>query len=178
MFFAVSSTPSLSSIEMATPICASSPSMVVTSRRCGTLVTVSGSDVSSAAVRMGSVAFFAPEISTSPASGAPPSMTSLSTLRPVLGGVGLHGKRVDLARHAAAERRVHQLVLLNARLPAECGAHDHRLEMMAVAPHLHVLAGEPFPYPALDLSRIDHERSLYPVRSSHRVNIDKPRKLA
>jgi hypothetical protein len=55
--------------------------MVVTSRRCGTLATISGSSVSSAAVKIGSVAFLAPETATSPDSAAPPSMTSLSMAR-------------------------------------------------------------------------------------------------
>ena len=53
--------------------------MVVTSRRCGTLSTCSGSEVRSAAHMMGSAAFFAPEMGISPCSGTPPSMTSLST---------------------------------------------------------------------------------------------------
>ncbi|MNC87256.1 hypothetical protein D3C83_29670 [compost metagenome] len=78
MRFAASSTPSFSSIETATPICASRFNIVLTSRRCGTLVTVSGSSVSSAAVRIGSAAFLAPETAISPESGAPPSMWSLS----------------------------------------------------------------------------------------------------
>src|SRR3970282_765080 len=159
---AVSSTPSLSSIETATPICASRLSMVVTSRRCATLETVSGSAVSSAAVRIGSVAFLAPETATSPASCTPPSMTSLSILprahcSPFFGRIGLHGERVDLRAHAPAQRRVHPLVLLHARLATERGAHDHRLEMVPVALHRHVLADKGVLDPARDLVRIDHD---------------------
>src|SRR3970040_2524786 len=158
---AVSSTPSLSSIETATPICASRLSMVVTSRRCGTLKTVSGSAVSSAAVRIGSVAFLAPETATSPASCTPPSMTSLSMLfttggSPFLGRIGLHGERVNLRAHAPAQRRVHLLVLLHARAAAERVTHDHRLEMVPVALHRHVLARQSLADPAFDLSGINH----------------------
>jgi hypothetical protein len=39
------------------------------------------SAVRMAAARIGSAAFFAPEIATRPSSGRPPSMMSLSTLR-------------------------------------------------------------------------------------------------
>jgi hypothetical protein len=55
--------------------------MVETSRRRGTLVMVSGFELRSAAHMMGSAAFFAPEMRTSPSSGRPPRILSLSIPR-------------------------------------------------------------------------------------------------
>ena len=53
--------------------------IVVTSCRCGTLRMVTGPSASSAPATMGRVAFFAPEMRTSPSSGIPPLICSLST---------------------------------------------------------------------------------------------------
>src|SRR5687768_4855173 len=143
MFAAQSSTPSFSSTDIATPICPSRLSIVVTSRRCGTFSIVSASRESNDAQRIGSAAFFAPEIATSPCSAMPPSMTSLSTLRlPFFGRERLHRKRVDLLAHAVAERGVDELVLLHLALAAEERAHDDRFEVTAVACDLDVLAFE------------------------------------
>ena len=64
--------------SIATPICDSSVRIVRTSLSRGTWVSASGSSVRSEAHRIGSAAFFAPETATVPASGRPPSMTSLS----------------------------------------------------------------------------------------------------
>src|SRR5689334_13314912 len=105
--------------------------MVLTSRSCGTFSRRTGSSVSNAAHMSGRAAFFAPETRTSPASGTPPSMTSLSMR--LLGREGLHGQRVDLLAHALAERRVHHLVALHPGLAPERIAYDHGLEMGAVA---------------------------------------------
>ena len=58
---------------------------------------------------------------------------------------------MDLLAHALAERAVDELVLLHPRLAAERRAHDHRLEVMAVAGHLDVLALEACLDPLLDL---------------------------
>src|SRR5687768_5175973 len=146
MSAAQSSTPSFSSIEIETPVCPSSVSIVVTSRRCGTFSTCSGSGVSSAAHSIGSAAFFAPEIATSPSSATPPSIRSLSTLaagaRPLFGRQRLHRERVDLLAHALAERAVHELMLPHARQSTEARAHDDRLEMMSVAGDFDVVALE------------------------------------
>ena len=94
--------------------------------------------------RIGNAAFLAPEMRTSPDSGTPPLMTQLvhaaSALGPVFRRQGLHGQRVDLLAHAIAERPVDQLMALHARLAAKGLAHDHRLEVVAVADHFHVLA--------------------------------------
>ncbi len=69
---------SFSSMVTDTPIRPSSSIIVVTSCRCGTLPTDTGPSASSVAARMGSAAFFAPEIRTSPSSGRPPVICSLS----------------------------------------------------------------------------------------------------
>src|SRR4051812_30691210 len=135
---AQSSMPERSSSDTSTPICPSSRSMVLTSFSCGAFASASGSRVSSAAHSNGSAAFFAPEMRTSPESGAPPSMTSLSMR--LLGRERAHRERVDLLAHALAERRVHQLVPLHAALAAERVAHDQRLEMLPVAGDLHFAA--------------------------------------
>src|SRR5687768_15354779 len=135
---AVISTPSLSSMATATPICASRLSIVVTSFKCGTLEMVRESSVRSAAASIGRAAFFAPDTSISPASGTPPSIRSLSMprfsallRRPVFRGQRLHRERVYLGAHALAQRPVHQLVRLHPRLAAERRAHDHRFEVLA-----------------------------------------------
>ena len=88
----------------ATPICFSSVRIVRTSLSCGTLVRRSGSGVSSAAQRIGSAAFFAPETAIAPASRAPPSMTSLS--------IALAGWR------AAPPRRAPSVSAANVSMPA------------------------------------------------------------
>src|SRR5439155_18056420 len=62
----------------ATPMLRSSLSVVLTSCRRGTLLSVIGSAVSSEAHSCGSAAFFAPEIVTSPSSRRPPRIKSLS----------------------------------------------------------------------------------------------------
>src|SRR5204863_3902699 len=98
-----------------TPICARSFAMVEISIRRGTLASLSGFSVSSAAQRIGSAAFFAPEIRISPSRRCPPSIFSLSSA-PLLGSQGLHRQRVDLLAHAVAERGVDLLVALHAVL--------------------------------------------------------------
>src|SRR5450631_3482282 len=122
--------------------------MVRTSLSSGTLVSVSGSGVSSAAQRIGKAAFFAPETRTSPCSGTPPSIASLSTLG---GGQRLHRQRVDFGAHAIAQRAIDELVALDARESFEGRAHDQRLEMLAVAVYRDVLAGESCLDGALDV---------------------------
>ena len=119
-----------------------------------------GELASSAAARMGSAAFFAPETRISPESGTPPWIDSFcmgrsrepagparrigSAAGPLLGGQGLHRERVDLLAHALAQRRVDQLVPAHAGKPREGRAHDERLEMRpVVAADLDVRAGEP-----------------------------------
>ena len=61
--------PSLSSTETRDAHLREQRSMVVTSRRCGTFDTCSGSSLRIAAQRIGSAAFLAPEMRTSPLSG-------------------------------------------------------------------------------------------------------------
>src|SRR6478609_6173875 len=129
-------------VSAVTPICRSSFAIVRTSMRYGTLLSRSGCSERSAAHMMGSAAFFAPEIGTSPSSRLPPRMRSLSTRAPLLGRERAHGKGVDLLAHALAQRPVDELVALHAALAGEGARHDQRLEMLAVADDLQVLAGE------------------------------------
>jgi hypothetical protein len=72
------STRMRSSTVTLAPIRPSSSIMVVTSCRCGTFAIVTGLSASRAPARMGSAAFLAPEMRTSPSSGAPPRICSLS----------------------------------------------------------------------------------------------------
>src|SRR5687767_13185262 len=106
----------------------------------------SGSLVSSAAHRIGSAAFFAPETSTSPSSGTPPSMISLSKRVPSRGPLfrreRLHRERVYLLAHAIAQRAVDELVLPHLGETAKARADDDRLEMVAVAGDFDVIALE------------------------------------
>src|SRR5258706_16303675 len=106
----------------ATPICASSRAMVETSMSRGTLDSASGLVVSSAAHMIGSAAFFAPDTVTSPSSGPPPLILSLSTGFPFPGRERTHRQRVDFLAHALAERRVDELVALHAALAGELPA--------------------------------------------------------
>src|SRR6266481_5895894 len=126
-----------------TPIWRRSLPIVDTSTRLGTLVRATRWSVSSAAHMIGSAAFFAPETRTSPCSGRPPVMRSLSTRFPLLRRQRAHRQRVDFLAHALAERRVDQLMALHAAPSRELAGHDQRLEMLAVADHFHMLAGEP-----------------------------------
>src|SRR5438128_702156 len=132
--------------------------MVRTSCKRGTLVSVSGSGVSSAAHKIGSAAFFAPETRISPLSGALPSMTSLSmlvALGPLFGRQRLHRQGMDLITHAIAQRAIDELVLFNFGQPTEGSAHDDGLEMLTVTDHFDVLASKPCLDRAFDVVRSD-----------------------
>src|SRR6266853_669149 len=87
-------------------------SSVVTAFRCGTFATTTGSSASSAAARIGSVAFLAPEMRTSPSRGTPPWICSLSMLavRGLFGRQCLDRQGVYLATHELAQRAVDHLV--------------------------------------------------------------------
>jgi hypothetical protein len=63
-----------------TPMLPSSPIMVVTSCRWGTLPIVTGASARSPAARIGSAAFFAPDARISPSRRAPPVICSLSRI--------------------------------------------------------------------------------------------------
>src|SRR3954464_1314713 len=139
------------------PIWRSSFAMVRTSMSCGTLARRSGWSVRSAAHMMGSAAFLAPEMRTSPSSGRPPRMRSLSTGPPLLGCERAHREGVNLLAHAFPERRVNQLVSLHAVAAAELGGNDQRLEVLSVADHLDMLAGKARFDPVLDAVRRDHQ---------------------
>jgi hypothetical protein len=56
--------------------------VVVTSFRCGTFRTVTGSEASSVPASIGKAAFFAPEIAISPSRRTPPSISNLSISEP------------------------------------------------------------------------------------------------
>jgi len=61
-----------SSMVTETPMRPNNSIIVVTSCRCGTLRMVTGPSASSAPATIGSVAFLAPEMRTSPSRGIPP----------------------------------------------------------------------------------------------------------
>src|SRR5436190_16797572 len=116
---------------------------VCVSRNRGTLRSRCTPGVSRVAAITGSAAFFDPEMRTVPWSGLPPRTSSLSTGAPLLRRQRLHRQGVDFLAHALAERCVDQLVALHAAPAFEFLRHDDRLEVLAVADHLDVLAREP-----------------------------------
>src|SRR6516164_6700539 len=129
---------SRSSIVTVAPILPSSSTVVVTSRRCGTFATTTGSSASSAPARIGRVAFLAPEMRTSPSRAAPPWICSLSMSGPLrfFGGERLDRQRVDLASHALAERAVDELVARQGPKRREL-ARDHARGEMGAVVRLH-----------------------------------------
>src|SRR5262249_7716738 len=68
----------------------------------------------------------------------------------------MHGERVDLFTHALAERRIHELVALNAAPAGELLGDDERLEVLSVADYLQVLAGDSALYALLHAFRGHH----------------------
>src|ERR1035441_8266639 len=114
--------------------------VVVTSCRCGTLPIVTGPSANSAPARMGSVAFLAPEMRTSPSSAMPPVICSLSTAggalprarRPLLRRIGCDARRMDLASHALAKRPIDQLVARQGPQTLEVRADQPRREVRIV----------------------------------------------
>jgi hypothetical protein len=76
---AVSTETWVSSTATSTPMRRKSFTVVAISFSCGTLVSTTRESASSVAARIGSAAFFAPEICTSPSRRVPPVITSLST---------------------------------------------------------------------------------------------------
>src|SRR5690242_5090397 len=97
---------------------------------------------------------------TSPASGTPPLMTSLSigslSLRPILGGQGLHGQRVNFLAHAIAERSVHNLMPLHAGFATKRFTYDQGFEVMTIADHFEMLTLQMVFYIAFDVFGSDH----------------------
>src|SRR5579863_8530250 len=134
-----------SSIVTVAPMRPSSSTVVVTSFRCGTLPTTTGPSASSAPARIGSVAFLAPEMRTSPSSATPPWICSLSMASASLGLFGgecLDRQRVDLPSHPLTEGAVHQLVARVAALTDKLGGHDAcRVVRVVIGHHLHVRSG-------------------------------------
>src|SRR5262245_27001316 len=116
-----------SSTVTVAPMRASSWIVVVTSLRCGTLPTVTGSEPRMAPQRIGSVAFFEPEIFTSPSSGTPPRISSLSIVSAPRGFFWrqcFDRHRVNLAPHELAQRLVDELVAGDRTLAGEIFRHD------------------------------------------------------
>src|SRR6056297_1574752 len=137
---ASTSTLSRSSTVTSTPMRWSREMVVVTSLRWGTLETVTRSEASSVAARIGSVAFLAPEMRISPSSAVPPVIFSLSMLAtglpgasalaaPLVGREGADRERVYFAAHALAETAIDHLVAPERSLPLELRAHDDGLEI-------------------------------------------------
>src|SRR4030095_3847676 len=93
---------------------------------------------------------------TSPSSGPPPLILSLSTGLPFRGREGTHRQRVDLLAHALPERRIDELVALHAAPAGERLRDDERLEVLPVSDHFQVLAGETALDPLLHAFRSHH----------------------
>src|SRR4029077_12783525 len=134
-----------SSMVTVAPILPSSSTVVVTSFRCGTFATTTGSSASSAAARIGSVAFLAPEMRTSPSRGTPPWICSLSMLilRGFFGRQRLDRQGMYLATHELPQRAVHKLVAGHALQLRELARDDMRSKMgVVIRLHAHLCSGE------------------------------------
>src|SRR5580693_9293902 len=151
-----------SSMVTVAPMRPSSSTVVVTSLRCGTLATTTGSSASRAAARIGSVAFFAPEMRTSPSSGTPPWICSLSMLGlpRFFGRQRLDRQGVDLAAHERAERAVHELMPRETALAGKLVRHDARRKMRVVLRlHEHLRTRQPGANKTRDFFRV-HGRDI------------------
>src|SRR6516225_3300610 len=134
-----------SSMVTVAPILPSSSTVVVTSRRCGTFATTTGSCASSAPASIGRVAFLAPEMRTSPSRGTPPWICSLSTsaLPRLFRGERLDRQGVDLPPHALPERAVYELVAREAAQLRKLARDDPRGEVSAIVRfHVHLRTGK------------------------------------
>src|SRR5262249_46136776 len=133
----VSTVTCVSLTSIATPMRRSNFTVVAMSFRRGTLVSATGESASNVAARIGSAAFFAPEIRTSPSRRVPPTMTSLSkrdlargraalaaARAPLFWREGLQRERMNLAADAGTQCRVDELMALEAALARERRA-DH-----------------------------------------------------
>src|ERR1700761_9080635 len=147
------------------PIRPSNSTVVVTSLRCGTFATVTGSSASSAPARIGRVAFLAPEMRTSPSRGTPPWICSLSMSDPsgrrgfcpfhFFGCQRFDGQRVYLISHALAQRFVDELVARETALARKFGRHDARGEVgVVIRLDSDVGAGQAGPDELCDLFRV------------------------
>src|SRR5574343_290965 len=158
----LSTSPSTPSIVTPTPMSPSRRSIVEMSFRCGTLVKCTGSAVSSEAQRIGSAAFLAPDMATSPERTWPPSINNLSTLgAPFFRGQGFEGQGMQLPGvEFILQNLVYMLLALHAVLADELAAHDDGLEMMAIAVERQVFAGHAGEDELLDLVRVHHVQPL------------------
>src|SRR5215469_7486647 len=151
-----------SSMVTVAPILPRSSTVVVTSRRCGTFATTTGSCASSAPASIGRVAFLAPEMRTSPSRATPPWICSLSTsaLPGFFRRESLDRQSVDLPPHALAERAVHELVAREAAQLRELARNDARGEVGAIVRfHLYLRTGQPGTDQARDFFRV-HGRDI------------------
>ena len=153
----VTRTPSSPRSE-GTPRTASRRRIISTSESRGTPRIRQGSSVSRVAARIGSAAFLAPEMRTSPSRATPPRMESLSTgSAPAAGGElrrrrGVEGQGVDLSAHRRAERAVDELVALERAQALELRGDDRRLEVhVVVGAHVDARARQCRLDPAPDL---------------------------
>src|ERR1700756_4207842 len=135
-----------SSTVTVAPMRPRSSTVVVTSFRCGTFATTTGSSASKEAARIGSVAFLAPEMRTSPSRGTPPWICSLSmlVLRGLVGRQGLDRQGVDLAPHELPERAVDELMARQRTLAGEFARHHAGRKMrVVIRHHAHLRTREP-----------------------------------
>src|SRR5690349_7170017 len=162
-----------SSSTRLTPMRPSSSMKVVTSCRCGTLLIVTGPSASRQAARIGSTAFLAPEMATSPWSGSPPLIRILAmnvlrgmqkagavstARRGFLGSQRLQRQRMDRPAHQFAQRAVHHAVARQWQLAGELAGHHGGFEVHAVvAADLRGRAGQAGFDQCLDAGRV-HRR--------------------
>jgi hypothetical protein len=132
--------------------------MVPMSFRCGTLVKVTGSRVSSAAQSSGSAAFLAPDMAISPDRGRRPRSAAYP--------LAFHSSGVSVCIDSACnspeskrdlEDRIDALLALDAVQPGKLAADDHGREMMSVAVHGKMLAGQAGGNPGFDLFGVEHD---------------------
>src|SRR5579872_999118 len=147
-----------SSMVTVAPIRPSNSTVVVTSFRCGTFATTTGSSASSAPASMGSVAFLAPEMRTSPSSGTPPWICNLSMSAPraeLFGCQRLDGQGVNGPTHLVAQCPVDELVTGDAALAGKLRRNNACREMSIVVRfHMDVGAGQAGTDQLCDLFRI------------------------
>src|SRR5574343_152514 len=130
-----------------TPMFSSNSRMVATSRKRGTLRSMTGWSLSKAAHNSGNAAFLAPETVTVPFRRRPPTMRNLSMAsalrRPLGRRVCFHRQGVHLVGvYAPPQRGVHHLVPGDRAFALESGRHHHGGPVAAIARHFQMGAGQ------------------------------------
>src|SRR5574343_452306 len=150
--------PSIPSMVTPTPMSPSRRSMVEMSFRCGTLVKWTGSEVNNEAQRIGSAAFLAPDMATSPERTLPPSINNLSTLcAPFFRGQGFEGKCMQFPGiQFFLQGLIHALLTLHTAHPGKFVTDHEGLKVLAIAIQLQVFAGHASKDQLLDMVGVHH----------------------